>query len=34
MAAADLGVQIIWGGDWLTFRDGPHFELPRGGRYT
>jgi peptidoglycan LD-endopeptidase CwlK len=29
MAAADLGVRIVWGGDWLTFRDGPHFELPR-----
>jgi peptidoglycan L-alanyl-D-glutamate endopeptidase CwlK len=22
-------VNIRWGGDWLTFRDGPHFELPR-----
>ena len=21
---------IIWGGDWRSFRDGPHFELPRG----
>jgi peptidoglycan L-alanyl-D-glutamate endopeptidase CwlK len=26
-AAEDLGVKIIWGGDWKTFRDGPHFEL-------
>lgn len=28
-AAADLGVPIVWGGDWTTFRDGPHFELDR-----
>ena len=23
------GVSIVWGGDWRTFRDGPHFELDR-----
>jgi peptidoglycan LD-endopeptidase CwlK len=28
-AAADLGVAIEWGGDWRTFKDGPHFELSR-----
>lgn len=28
-AAADLGVTIVWGGDWRTFKDGPHFELDR-----
>jgi peptidoglycan L-alanyl-D-glutamate endopeptidase CwlK len=28
-AAKDLGVQIVWGGDWRTFKDGPHFELDR-----
>lgn len=28
-AAADLRVPIVWGGDWSTFRDGPHFELDR-----
>lgn len=28
-AAAELGLPIIWGGDWRSFRDGPHFELPR-----
>lgn len=28
-AADDLGVVIVWGGDWRTFRDGPHFELSR-----
>lgn len=21
-------VQITWGGDWKTFKDGPHWELP------
>ena len=28
-AAAELGVAITWGGDWKTFRDGPHYELSR-----
>lgn len=28
-AAQELGVSIIWGGDWTTFKDGPHFELDR-----
>ena len=28
-AAADLKVEIAWGGDWKNFRDGPHFELTR-----
>jgi len=28
-AAAELGVKITWGGDWRSFKDGPHFELPR-----
>jgi peptidoglycan L-alanyl-D-glutamate endopeptidase CwlK len=28
-AAADrLGVKVQWGGDWRTFKDGPHWELP------
>lgn len=27
-AAADVGVPIEWGGDWQTFPDGPHFQLP------
>jgi peptidoglycan L-alanyl-D-glutamate endopeptidase CwlK len=22
-------VPLVWGGDWPTFRDGPHYELPR-----
>ena len=28
--AADLGIPIEWGGDWVSFRDGPHFQLPWG----
>lgn len=28
-AARELGVPIEWGGDWKTFKDGPHFQLPR-----
>jgi len=28
-AAADLDVPIVWGGDWKSFKDGPHFELNR-----
>ena len=27
-AAKIEGVPITWGGDWTSFRDGPHFELP------
>lgn len=27
--AAKLGIPIVWGGDWKTFKDGPHFELDR-----
>ena len=26
-AAEDLGVNIQWGGDWQSLKDGPHFEL-------
>jgi len=28
-AALELKVPIVWGGDWTTFKDGPHFELAR-----
>lgn len=28
-AAQDLETPIVWGGDWRSFRDGPHFELDR-----
>lgn len=27
-AAQIEGVAIEWGGDWLKFKDGPHFQLP------
>ncbi len=29
LAAGELGIPIKWGGDWRTFKDGPHFELDR-----
>ena len=28
-AAATLQVPIVWGGDWKSFKDGPHIELDR-----
>jgi peptidoglycan L-alanyl-D-glutamate endopeptidase CwlK len=27
-AAKTEGVPITWGGNWTTFKDGPHWELP------
>ena len=27
-AAEELGVTIEWGGDWKSFKDGPHWQLP------
>jgi peptidoglycan L-alanyl-D-glutamate endopeptidase CwlK len=27
--ASDMGVAIEWGGDFKTFKDGPHFQLNR-----
>ena len=27
-ASSELGLPLVWGGDW-KMRDGPHFELPR-----
>ncbi len=27
-AAQELNIPIEWGGDWVTFKDGPHFQLP------
>jgi peptidoglycan L-alanyl-D-glutamate endopeptidase CwlK len=29
-AAAVEGVPLVWGGDWRSFVDAPHWELPRG----
>ncbi|CAN5395301.1 M15 family metallopeptidase [soil metagenome] len=28
-AALELNTPIVWGGDWTSLRDGPHFELDR-----
>lgn len=27
-AAKELGVTIEWGGNWVSLKDGPHFQLP------
>lgn len=27
-AAKEFGVLVEWGGDWKTFKDGPHYQLP------
>lgn len=27
-AASDLGIVVVWGGNWTTFKDGPHWQLP------
>lgn len=29
-AASELGIPIVWGGDWQSFPDGPHFEIDPG----
>lgn len=29
-AASQVDVKIEWGGDWLKFKDGPHYQLPKG----
>ena len=29
LAARELKIPIQWGGDWTTFKDGPHFQLPK-----
>lgn len=28
-AADELGFRITWGGDWKSFKDGPHIQLER-----
>ena len=28
-AADELSISIVWGGDWKSFYDAPHFELNR-----
>lgn len=27
-ASSELNVPIEWGGDWESFKDGPHYQLP------
>lgn len=27
-ASAELKIPIEWGGDWKTFKDAPHYQLP------
>lgn len=27
-AATQLNIPVEWGGDWKSFRDGPHWQLP------
>jgi len=27
-AARELKIPVEWGGDWRTFKDGPHWQLP------
>lgn len=29
LSATQECVPIVWGGDWVSFKDGPHFELDR-----
>lgn len=26
-AAKEKNIKITWGGDWVTFKDGPHFQI-------
>ena len=35
-AADGLNTDVVWGGDWTSFKDGPHYELSWGsyGRET
>lgn len=28
-ASQELNIDIEWGGDWTSFKDGPHYQLPR-----
>ena len=29
LAAKELDIPVVWGGDWKSFYDAPHFELDR-----
>nr|HAF4307129.1 M15 family metallopeptidase [Salmonella enterica] len=28
LASQQTGIPVVWGGDWRTLKDGPHFQLP------
>jgi peptidoglycan L-alanyl-D-glutamate endopeptidase CwlK len=28
-AARELNIPLEWGGDWKSFKDGPHYQLPK-----
>lgn len=28
-AGKELGIDVEWGGNWTSFKDGPHFQLSR-----
>lgn len=28
-AASELNVKLTWGGDWKSFKDGPHFQIEK-----
>ena len=28
-ASKELGITLEWGGDWKSFKDGPHWQLPK-----
>lgn len=28
-AAKEFDVKLTWGGDWVSFKDGPHFQIER-----
>lgn len=28
LAARQIEIPVEWGGDWITFKDGPHWQLP------
>lgn len=28
-ASKELGIPVVWGGDWSKFKDGPHVELDK-----
>ena len=30
LASAEISAPVEWGGDWHSFKDGPHFQLPWG----